>query len=161
MRRACALVILSKTSSRLRASSRNDRKQWRLQVQHQIQLVAAAGFSKGVFRGIARLVKKSRWPPVPRCNLKMAPVPATSVRPPSVGCASRRSAMMVNPLLPLRFWRPLCRPVLSLLLRYDRSGCAHRFLMWRIYSAVSGPFTSSLVSPFPTGAWTVIPPALR
>ena len=37
VRRAFALVILSKTSSRLRASSRNDRKQWRLQVQHQIQ----------------------------------------------------------------------------------------------------------------------------
>ena len=58
MRRAFALVILSKTSSRLRASLRNDRKQWRLQVQHQIQFDVAAGFSKGVFRGTARLVKK-------------------------------------------------------------------------------------------------------
>ena len=56
MRRAFALAILSNTSSRLRASLRSDRKQWRLQVQHQIQIDAAAGFSKGVFRG--RLVKK-------------------------------------------------------------------------------------------------------
>ena len=44
---------------------------------------------------------------------------------------------MVKPLRPLRFWRPLRRPVLSLLLRYDRSGYAHRFLMWCTNSAVS------------------------
>ena len=44
---------------------------------------------------------------------------------------------MVNPLRPLRFWRPLRRPVLFLLLQYDRSGYAHRFLMWCIYSALS------------------------
>ena len=51
MRRAFSLVILSNTSPRLRASLRNDRKQWRLRVQHQIQI-------DGVFRCIARLVKK-------------------------------------------------------------------------------------------------------
>ena len=69
MRRAFALVILSKTSSRLRASLRNDRKQWRLQVQHQIQFDAAAGFSKGVIRGIARLVKKPTAP-TPKLQLE-------------------------------------------------------------------------------------------
>ena len=63
-----ALVTLSKTSSRLRASIRNDRKQWRLQVQHQTQLDAAAGLCKGVFLGIARLVKK---PMVPTPKLQL------------------------------------------------------------------------------------------
>ena len=62
------VVILSNTSSRLRASIRNDRKHWRLQVQHQIQLDAAVGFSKGVFRGIARLVKQ---PMVPTPKLQL------------------------------------------------------------------------------------------
>ena len=58
MRRAFALVILSNSSARLRASPRNDRKQWRLEVQDQIQFDAAADISKGVFRGVARLGKK-------------------------------------------------------------------------------------------------------
>ena len=62
MRCAFALVMLSKASSRLLASLRNDRKQWRLQVQHHIQFDAAAGFSMCVFRGIARLVKKPMAP---------------------------------------------------------------------------------------------------
>ena len=77
MRRAFAFVILSETSSHLRASLRKDRKQRRLQVQHQIQFDAAAGFSKGVFRGVSRL----RWPPLPSWNSKMAPSSSTSVRP--------------------------------------------------------------------------------
>ena len=47
MRRAFALVILSNTSPRLRASLRNDRKQWRLRVQHQIQIDASAGILQG------------------------------------------------------------------------------------------------------------------
>ena len=57
-----SIMILSKTVSCLRISLRNDRRQWRRQVQHQIQIDAAAGFSKGVFRGIARLVKKPTAP---------------------------------------------------------------------------------------------------
>ena len=138
MRRAFALVILSNTSSRFRASLRNDRKQWHFQVQHQIQLDAAAGFPRVVFRGIPHLVKKPMVPLL-SWNLKMAPVSSTSVRPPSVGCASPRSAMTVNPLRPLRFWRPLRRPVLFSPLRYDRSGYAHRFLMWCTCSVVSKP----------------------
>ena len=68
MRRAFAFVIFSNTSSRHRASLRNDRKQWRLQVQHQIQFDAAAGFSKGVFRG-ARPVKKP-MAPTPKLELE-------------------------------------------------------------------------------------------
>ena len=69
MRRAFVLMTLSKTSSHLRASLRNDRKQLRLQVQHPIQFDAAAVFSKGVFRGIARLVKKP-MPPTPKLQLE-------------------------------------------------------------------------------------------
>ena len=83
------------------------------------------------------VLSRSRWLPLLGWNLKMASVSSTSVRPPSVGCASPRSAMTVNPLRPLRFWRPLRRPVLFSPLRYDRSGYAHRFLMWCIYSVVS------------------------
>ena len=69
MRRALALMILSKTASCHRVSLRNDRKQLRRQVQHQIQIHAAAGFSKGVFRGIARLVKKPTAP-TPKLELE-------------------------------------------------------------------------------------------
>ena len=82
------------------------------------------------------VLSRSRWLPLLGWNLKMASVSSTSVRPPSVGCASPRSAMTVNPFRPLRFWRPLRRPVLFSPLRYDRSGYAHRFLMWYLSSVV-------------------------
>ena len=91
----------------------------------------------------------------------MAPVSSTSVRPPSVECASPRSAMTVNPLRPPRFWRPLRRPNLFSPLRDDRNGYAHRFLMWCIYSVVPNlgvlgrSSTPRPVSPFSAGAWTV------
>ena len=84
--------------------------------------------------GLARLVekKKKRWHPLLSCNLKTAPVSSTSVRPPTAGCASRRNAMTVNPLWPLRFWRPLCNFGLFLLQRYVEHGST-TIRIWRVY----------------------------
>ena len=75
----------------------------------RFNLVLQQASSKGVFRGTARLFRK-------------ADGPRSGHRALVALCIE--SAMMVNPLRPLRFWRPLRRPVLFLLLRHNRSGFA-------------------------------------
>ena len=126
---------------------------------------AAAGFSKGVYRGIARLVKK---PVVPTPKLELEDGSRIiDERQATERWMHFACAMTVNPLRPLRFWRPLRRPVLFSLLRYDRSRYAHRFLMWCIYSVVSNRaclredlLLARPVSPCSAGEWTVISPAV-
>ena len=136
MRRAFALVILSNSSSRLRASLRDDRKQWRLEVLHQIQSDAATGFSNGVLRGIARLVKK---PMATTPKLELEDGVCIINERQATECwmrfalerhdGQRTSATaLLDTIAHARAISPL---------RYDRSAYAHDFLMWCIYSDVS------------------------
>ena len=94
------LAILSNTSSRFRSSFRMTASNGAFQSSARFRLTLQQASPRVSFV-VLFVLSRSRWPPLLSCNLKMALVSSTSVRPPSVGCVSFRIAMTANPLRPL------------------------------------------------------------